>query len=149
MGETNNVESSPFQRTLFKQHKEIMHKPCIISAFSEDRGRKTSLSSTVAFGRAQSETEGGRWKGRSAGCRNSRAKSDEHATLRFASPLSLPFHFRILLAVALSPHLFCVTFSSPFKIFSSPFLWFIFILFFSEKHSLSQENSWEKWKWMV
>lgn len=56
MGETNKVEIS-LQENAFEQHGEIMHKPYIISSFTEDLGGKASLSSTVAFRRAQSETE--------------------------------------------------------------------------------------------
>lgn len=53
MGETNKVESS-LQENAFEQHGEIVHKPYIISSFTEDLGGKASLSSAVAF---QSETE--------------------------------------------------------------------------------------------
>lgn len=42
---------------LFEHHREIMHKPYIIPSFTEDLRRETSLSSTVAFRGAQSETE--------------------------------------------------------------------------------------------
>lgn len=107
-----------------------MHKPYIISSFKEDLERKTSLSSSVEFWSAQSETEE-EWKMK-GGKRGMWKLTNEERWAQscilgpFLSLLIFSF-FLLLLSFSL-PLFFHI--SIPFKIFVCPFVYFIFTLFF-------------------